>query len=75
MLFSMAMNKNLEAIYNFIRAYVEQNGRPPRIVDIASDCNLSPETVIRCLDMLEARGLIVREAGKHRGLKLTERQR
>ena len=63
-------NQRLQTIYDFICAYYLANGVSPTYQEIAEGCELSPQTVSRYLDKLEARGHITRELGVHRTIKL-----
>jgi DNA-binding MarR family transcriptional regulator len=60
-----------EKVYQFIKQYIgENNGRPPTQREIAEGCYIARSSVQRHLDVLDARGLIVREMGMARGLTL-----
>jgi len=60
-----------EAVYNFIRTYIEQRGFSPSLREIAAGCFLGHSTIIRYLDRLEAMGYITRELGVARSIRLT----
>jgi DNA-binding MarR family transcriptional regulator len=60
-----------EKVYEFIKQYIADNGgRPPTQREIADGCYIARSSVQRHLDILDARGLIVREMGMARGLTL-----
>lgn len=60
-------------ILTFLRAYIDQNGYPPTIREIVDGTSLSStSTVAYNLDALEQRGLILREQGKARTIRLVE---
>lgn len=63
-------NETTQAVYDFICAYDQEWSYPPSISEIAAACYLSPSTALRHLDKLEAKGLIAREPGRARGIKL-----
>jgi SOS-response transcriptional repressor LexA len=62
----------LDQVYDYIVSTIQTVGYPPSIREIADACYLSPGAVQRCLDLLEARGRILRTPGKARGIKLLE---
>jgi hypothetical protein len=60
----------LEAVYNFIFEYIQQNSSSPTLREIAAGCYLGISTTYRFLDKLEAQGRIQRELGKSRNIRL-----
>ena len=64
--------RTLRTVYAFIRVYIRQWGYAPSIRNIADACYMSPGNVYRYLDWLEGRGLIVREPGVARSIRLAE---
>jgi repressor LexA len=60
-------------IYNFIRSYVKQEGRPPTNREIGQAVHIrSTGHVDHHLNALQAKGWIIRIPGKSRGIKLDE---
>lgn len=60
-------------IYEFIRSYMEKEQAPPTIPEIAERFRLrSTNGVFEHLNALEAKGYIVRHAGKARGIALVD---
>lgn len=60
-------------IYEFIRSYMEKQQAPPTIPEIAEKFRLrSTNGVFEHLNALEAKGYIVRHAGKARGIALVD---
>lgn len=66
------MTDRLDEIYGFIRDYIAQHQRPPTLREIAKGCYTNTSTVLRCLDILEARGRLSREPGIARSLRLLD---
>jgi DNA-binding MarR family transcriptional regulator len=64
---------DLKRVYTFIRDYIEERNMPPTQREIAEGTYISRSVVIRYLDILAERGLIVREIGLARGLWLPKR--
>ena len=63
---------NTKAVYDFIQDYLDgHEGYPPSVREMAAGAYLAPSTVIRHLDKLEAWGLIRREPGLPRSVRLT----
>lgn len=62
--------QDLARILDFIRAYLAERNLPPTQREIADGTYLSRSTVVRYLDILAERGLIVREDGMARGIWL-----
>ncbi len=60
-----------EAILDFIRRFIEENGYPPTIRQIGSACGISSTSVVNYnLNKLESEGLLVRDREVSRGLRL-----
>jgi SOS-response transcriptional repressor LexA len=55
-----------------IRAYIEEHGHSPSLTEIAAACFISRTTVLRYLDLLEARGCIKRTPAMARSISLTD---
>ncbi len=70
----MLDDENTEAVYLFIREYIETHNFAPTVREVAKGCYLSRGTVLRHLDSLEAHGAIEREPGKARGMRLGARK-
>lgn len=64
--------ERMEAIYAFIELFYMQHRMTPTQREIAEECYLSRGTVLRYLDLLEARGLIERTPFKARSIRLVE---
>ena len=60
----------VEAVYSFIRAYIDEHGYPPSLREIGAHCYIGRSTVLLYLDRLEARGRISRDPGKARSINL-----
>jgi repressor LexA len=65
----------LKAVYHFVRDFIETEGYSPSLREIADGCYLSMGSVTRYLDKLELRGLIYREPGKARSIRLLDPKR
>lgn len=59
------------AVYTFIRAYLEKEGYPPSLREIATGCFIGRSTLYRHLDRLETLGCLIRQPGQARSLSLT----
>jgi SOS-response transcriptional repressor LexA len=57
-----------KTVYEFLVQYIDANGYPPSIREIAKGCFSSPMTVSSTLGILEAQGKITRTAGKARSI-------
>jgi len=57
---------DLQAVYDFIRAYQTEHSRPPTYQDITDACHMSSGYARRCLDWLDGQGRITRTAGRKR---------
>lgn len=64
------MNDRQERIIQIIRDTVDTRGFPPSLREIASQVDVSPQTVMIDLNTLEAEGRISREAGVPRGIRV-----
>ncbi len=64
--------EDLESVYAFVRAYIEEHTHPPTIREIGRHCLMSRANVVRYLDRLEAQGRIFREPGRARGITLVK---
>lgn len=64
-----------ESVYNFVQRYIDQHHYAPSQREIARACFMGKSTVLRCLDKLEAKGLISREPGRARGIGLLQNER
>jgi DNA-binding MarR family transcriptional regulator len=61
-----------DEVYVFIRAYIRQHGSSPTLREIAAGCYMSPPSVVRYLDKLEAHGRIARRPRKSRGITVLD---
>lgn len=61
-----------EAVYEFIRVYVDEHGFAPSLREIADGVYMSPTNVVRYLDKLSARGRISRELNVPRSIVLLD---
>ena len=59
-----------EAVYAFIKQYIQQYGYAPSLREIASGCYLGTSSVLRHLDRLEAWGRLARDPGRARSMRL-----
>ncbi len=58
-------------VYQFIQTYIQEHGYSPTVRDICRGTGISSTShVSYCLDRLEERGLIQRERGKARSIRL-----
>lgn len=69
------LQENAKQVYVFINSYIAQHGFPPSMDEIADGCYLSRSSVVRYLDRLEAWGLVSREPGIPRSLRLYNDER
>ena len=60
----------LDAIFAFMCKYQHETGFPPSLREIGKTFYMSPGTIMRYLDKMEAQGWITREWGKARGITL-----
>lgn len=62
----------LQTVYDFIAAFIdEHNGLSPTLREIADGCYLSRTAIMRYIDLLEARGYILRDFNIPRSIRLT----
>ncbi len=59
-----------ELVFEYVRGYIEQQGYPPTMRDIARACQLSPGAVLYNLDKLEAWGWLTRQPHAARSLRI-----
>ena len=65
------LTKKQDAVYGFIRAYIEKNNRSPYIREIQEGCGIvSYKGAIDKLLALERKGYIQRKLNKHRSIIL-----
>lgn len=64
-----------ESVYDFVDKYIQEHHYAPSQREIAAACYLGKTTVVRCLDRLEARGLIARDPGRARGIGILRNDR
>jgi SOS-response transcriptional repressor LexA len=64
------LEKTLEIVYEFIKTHFEEYGYSPSITEIAEATFMSRSSVVRHLDLLEARGRISRDPGVGRSISL-----
>lgn len=60
----------VEIVYDFICAYMADNGYPPSLRELSKGTYMSVASVIRYLDWLEAQGRIRRDPNISRGITL-----
>lgn len=65
-------NQTTEEIYQYIKAYIEEQDISPTVDEIAAAREVSKGTVSYHLDKLEAEGRIARRWYKARSIRLTE---
>jgi SOS-response transcriptional repressor LexA len=66
---------NAERVLAFIRAYWAEHGIAPSMGEIGAACYLARSSVLRYLDLLEARGHIWRYPGVPRSIVLLDNKR
>ncbi len=76
----MGLSKRQKELYDFINSFMKSEGYAPSIAEIQKEFSLnSPATVHQHLKNLEEKGLIRREANRHRSIEVVpasgERQR
>lgn len=59
-----------ESVYNFVALYIEREGYPPSVREIAAACYIGVSTVCRKLDQLQAAKRVSRTPFKERSLRL-----
>ena len=62
--------QEMEAIFAFMCKFQRENGFPPSLREIAKAFYMSPSTIMRYLDKMEAQRWVTREWGKARGITL-----
>jgi SOS-response transcriptional repressor LexA len=62
--------QQLEAIFAFMCKYQRETGYPPSLRETGKAFYMSPGTIMRYLDKMEAQGWVTREWGKARGITL-----
>lgn len=68
------LTKRQQQVYDFLVAYLSDNGYPPTLQEIASHLQVSGNLgVLRHLKALEREGLITRSPGSSRSIALTNR--
>jgi repressor LexA len=70
----MSHNHAEDQVYIFVRDFIRQHGYPPTLREIAAGLYVGTTSVLRCLDILEARGRIFRKPRKSRGISLLDDQ-
>lgn len=65
-----AVQSITESVLVFIQRYHQEHGVMPSQREIAEGCYISQPAVGRHLDLLEKRGIISRELGKARSIRL-----
>lgn len=68
----MANSETLETVYDFIADYIQHEGISPSQREIAEGCFITPPTVLRYLDLLEAQNRIHRIRGVARSIHLVQ---
>ena len=69
----LPLTKQQENTLYFILNFIDENGYPPTIIEIKDKLGFNnPGYVHKLLHYLEKKGYIVREKGRHRGIRLTE---
>jgi SOS-response transcriptional repressor LexA len=63
-----------EAVYTFIRDYLQREGYPPSLRDIADGCGIGLTTANYHLHRLMELGLIRRASGQARSIRLVENE-
>jgi len=71
----MTVNQEtIDKILDFIKQYTETEGIAPSLKEIAVGCYISYGTVVRYLDILQAQGVIKRDANKARSVRIIQQQ-
>jgi repressor LexA len=63
-------DERTERIYLYIKSFVEREGYPPSLREIAAACEVGVSTAMYQVELLEAEGVIARRRGRNRGMKL-----
>jgi len=61
-----------QAVYLFVKNYIENHKYPPSLREIGEGCFLSVAGVLRHLDHLEGEGKLYREPGRARSITLVD---
>lgn len=61
-----------EAMMKFIRVYIDQNGYPPSMAEIAEDQDIAKSAVRHHLYRLQRDGLITMSPNKYRSIRVTQ---
>ncbi|MFW5771694.1 MAG: LexA family protein [Phototrophicaceae bacterium] len=64
--------ENVQVIYDYVVAYIQQQGHSPSLDEIARGCYTSRSNVVRYLDLLEARGYLMRVHNTPRSISLSK---
>jgi repressor LexA len=59
-----------ETVYEFVRAYIQEQGFAPSLREIGEGCFIAHSTVVYSLTKLELEGRLMRKPGKARGIVL-----
>jgi DNA-binding MarR family transcriptional regulator len=62
--------REMEDLFVYLCHYHRENNYPPTLREMADTFYMSPSTVLRYLDKMQATGWIAREWGKARGITL-----
>ena len=62
--------QDMEAMFIFLCQHQRETGFPPSLREMADAFYMSPGTIMRYLDKMEAKGWIAREWGKARGITI-----
>jgi DNA-binding MarR family transcriptional regulator len=60
----------MEDLFVYLCNFQRENNFPPTLREMADTFYMSPSTIMRYLDKMQARGWIAREWGKARGITL-----
>lgn len=66
------IKQHKEDVYAYLKQRWEQEHYVPTQREIAIDCGISPVTLNKCLDILEAQGRITRQALQSRNIRMVE---
>lgn len=66
------IDKKLDKVLAFMQEYIEDNGYPPTVREICSQCEIkSTATAYYYLEKLKSRGLITKQASKNRAVGIS----
>lgn len=68
----MDKDEMTEAVYAFVRSYIDAHGYAPSLREISQATYMSPTNVVRYLDRLSAQGRIMRELNVPRSIVLLD---